>query len=101
VTEATPQRTLVNATVKRIAPVPKHKDPYANAMFRSCFSSVSSEARVSCEDRRVGAAGFSVERVPNGGLVTPSNVDYLRTKDNVLGHLGSLDPLTDPAHKAG
>jgi GTP cyclohydrolase II len=45
-------------------------------------------------------AGFSVERVPHGGFVTPGNVDYLKTKDNVLGHLGSLDPLTNSAHKA-
>lgn len=46
-------------------------------------------------------AGFAVERVPHGGFVTPSNIDYLKTKDNVLGHLGSLGPLTDSAHKAG
>lgn len=46
-------------------------------------------------------AGFTVERVPHGGFVTPRNIDYLRTKDEVLGHLGSLGPFTDSANKVG
>ncbi|WP_082119773.1 GTP cyclohydrolase II RibA [Saccharothrix sp. ST-888] len=45
-------------------------------------------------------AGFTVERVPHGGFVSASNVDYLRTKDEILGHLGSLGPLTDAAHQS-
>ncbi|CCK32363.1 GTP cyclohydrolase-2 [Streptomyces davaonensis JCM 4913] len=42
-------------------------------------------------------AGLEVQRVPWGGFVTPHNSGYLETKDYVLGHLGSLGPMTEPS----
>jgi GTP cyclohydrolase II/3,4-dihydroxy 2-butanone 4-phosphate synthase/GTP cyclohydrolase II len=35
--------------------------------------------------------GIAVLRVPHGGFVTAHNVDYLRVKDALLGHLGAFD----------
>lgn len=37
-------------------------------------------------------AGLDVERVPLGGFLTGYNAEYLRVKDEVLGHLNSLPP---------
>lgn len=39
-------------------------------------------------------AGIDVERVPLAGFVTPTNQDYLRQKDTLLGHLNSSAATT-------
>ncbi|MFF5211927.1 GTP cyclohydrolase II [Streptosporangium sp. NPDC000396] len=39
--------------------------------------------------------GIGVERLPHSGFVNPHNFFYLRTKDQLLGHLNSLGPSNE------